>query len=233
MAISLVLQRRMLLGGALLVPAAPLLAAPRQASPKAKAAAEITVTATERLMRNDGILMRVLQIYDAGIRRLGQDEDLEPLVFIQTAEVMRDFVHGYLEKAKEEHVYPPFKKAGRMVELVDVLQVQHEGGRRLTERVAKSAEPARNNKAERTALIDAMKATCTLYRPHMARETTDLLPTLRSLVTPKEFEEISAALEKREAELFGADGFEKVAKKVEALEKKIGIHDLSQFTPKS
>jgi hypothetical protein len=33
--------------------------------------------------------------------------------------------------------------------------------------------------------------------------------------------------------MFGADGFEKVVKKVEALEKRLGINDLSQFTPKS
>jgi hemerythrin-like domain-containing protein len=72
-----------------------------------------------------------------------------------------------------------------------------------------------------------------MYRPHAAREDTDVFPTLRSLVTPNEFEQIGEALEKSETEKFGADGFEKVVKKVEALEKRLGINDLSQFTPKS
>ena len=52
-------------------------------------------------------------------------------------------------------------------------------------------------------------------------------------MTPNEFDELSAALEKDETEKLGKDGFDKVAKNVEALEKRLGINDLSLFTPKS
>jgi hypothetical protein len=38
--------------------------------------------------------------------------------------------------------------------------------------------------------------------------------------------------EKKEDELFGDDGFEKVVAKVAEIEKKLGIYDLAQFTPK-
>ena len=72
-----------------------------------------------------------------------------------------------------------------------------------------------------------------LYRPHVARELTDVWPTLRTLVTPNEFDELGATLEKDESEKLGKEGFDKMTKKVEALEKRIGINDLSQFTPKS
>jgi hemerythrin-like domain-containing protein len=229
MAKSSNLPRRLLVGGVLLLPAAPALAQ----APAKKKAAEPAIPATERLMREHGVIDRVLLIYEAGIRRLGQDEDLEPAVFIQTGEIMRDFVHDYHERSKEEYVFPRFKKAGRMVELVDVLQAQQAAGRKLTERVLKAAEPARASKDQRSAMTEAMKASIVLYRPHMAREDTDIFPTLRSLVTSSEFEEISETLAKRESEMFGADGFEKVAKRVEALEKKIGTHDLTQYTPKS
>ena len=41
------------------------------------------------------------------------------------------------------------------------------------------------------------------------------------------------ALDKDETEKLGKEGFDKMAKKVEALEKRIGINDLSVFTPKS
>lgn len=226
------LPRRWLLAGALLLPAAPSLAGtPRQMPPKKKAAAP-PPPITEILMRDQGVLQRVLLIYEAGIRRLGDGEDLEAVVFAQAGEVMRDFVHDYHEKAKEQLVFPHFKKAGRMVGLTDTLLAQHQAGRQLTERVLKGAATARQNREERTAMTDAMKATIALYRPHIARETTDVLPTLRSLVTSTEFEELSATLEKRELEAYGPDGFEKVAKRVEAIEKKIGTHDLGQYTPK-
>ena len=48
-------------------------------------------------------------------------------------------------------------------------------------------------------MIDAMQASIVLYRPHVARELTDVLPTLRTLVTPNEFDELSAALDKDES----------------------------------
>jgi len=198
-----------------------------------KADAEtIAVPATERLMRENALTSRVMLIYAAAARRLGEGEDLESGVFTQAAEVMRDFVHAYHEKIEEEEVFPDFKKAGRMVDLVGVLQSQHAAGKQLTDKVL-AAAPGIANSDKRKALIEAVEATVTLYRPHIAREDTDLLPTLRSLMTPNEFEALGQTLEKKENEMLGTDGFEKAVKKVEAIEKKLGTYDLSQFTPKT
>jgi len=235
MAIIINSRRRLLVGaaGSLLLSAPAIADTRRQATPKKKTAEAIPVTATEDLMREHGVLRRILLIYEAGARRVGQGEDIDPTVFSQAAETMRDFIHDYHEKSEEEHVFPRFKKAGRMVELVDVLLVQHTAGRKLTERVLQSAEASRGNKEQRTALTDAMQATITLYRPHAAREDTDIFPTLRSLMTPNEFEELGETLEKAEVAKFGGDGFEKMTKRVEQIEKRIGTDDLAQATPKN
>jgi len=231
MAIILSARRRWLIGtaGAMLL-AAPALA--QQTAPTKTKATEGGITATERLMRDSGLLLRLLAIYEAGGRRLGGGEDIEPIIFTQAAETMRDFVHDYHEKQEETQVFPRFKKAGRMVELIDVMQAQHASGQRLTARILELA-PKSATKNERQAMIEAMQAASVLYRPHVARELTDVWPTLRTLLTPNEFDELSATLEKDETEKLGKDGFDKVAKKVEALEKRIGINDISQFNPKS
>lgn len=226
-------RRRWLVGaaGLSLVTTVPGLAAPPSPASK-KSAESVAVTATEDLMREHGVAQRLMLIYAAGARRLGHGEDVDPTIFTHAAETMRDFVHDYHEKNEEEQVFPRFKTAGRMVALVTVLQEQHVACRKLTERILNLA-PKSGIKAEREQMIGAMQATITLYQPHAAREDTDIFPTLRSLVTPNEFEQIGETLEKSETEKFGADGFEKVAKTVEALEKRLGINDLSQFTPKS
>ena len=231
MAHVLYARRRWLIGttSALLL-ATPALA--QQTTPTKTKAAEGGIPATERLMRDSGILLRLLAIYETGGRRLGSGEDIEPTVFTQTAETMRDFVHGYHEKQEEEQVFPRFKKAGRMVDVIDVLQAQQAAGQKLTAHILELA-PKSGTKNERQAMIDAMQASVVLYRPHVARELTDVWPTLRALLTPNEFDELSAALEKDEAEKLSKDGFDKVAKNVEALEKRLGINDLSLFTPKS
>ena len=73
----------------------------------------------------------------------------------------------------------------------------------------------------------------TMYRPHMAREATDVYPTLRELVTAEEYAAMGEEMAKRERQALGADGFEKTAKQVAEVEQVIGIKDLGMFTPKS
>ena len=97
------LRRRWLLGAAgtaVLTVATPALA---QTGKKADAET-LAVPATERLMRENALTSRVMLIYAAAARRLGEGEDLESGIFTQAAEVMRDFVHAYHEKAEEEEI---------------------------------------------------------------------------------------------------------------------------------
>ncbi len=229
-------SRRRRLFGALgvsgLLIATPALAQLPVTPKKATNADDQPIPATEDLMREHGVAERILLIYEAGIRRIGQGEDVEPGLFVQAGEVMRDFVHDYHEKSEENFIFPHFKKAGRMVELVDTLLAQHAAGRKLTERFLEVAATA-NTKEKRKTMTDTMQASVALYRPHLAREDTDVFPTVRSLVTSKEFDEISEAMEKAERNKFGADGFEKMVKKVAAIEKRIGTNDISQYTPKT
>ena len=231
--ISVNLHRRWILGAAAAASATATVPALAQTGAMSKADLQkVPMSAGERLMRNNALTSRVLLLYSAAERRLSQGEDLESGIFTQSAEVMRDFVHGYQEKVEEEDVFPLFKKAGRMVDLVTALQNQHAAGRQLTDKVL-AAAPGIANSDQRKSLTDAMHATVTLYGPSLARENTDLLPTLRSVLTPTEFDALAQMLEKVEGEKLGAEGFDKAAKKVEAIEKKLGTHDLSQFAPKT
>jgi hypothetical protein len=50
-----------------------------------------------------------------------------------------------------------------------------------------------------------------MYRPHAAREDTDLFPKFRAIVSAHEFDAIGEDMEKREVQKFGEDGFEKIA----------------------
>jgi len=232
MAIGLSSRRRVLGSAGVLIGAGLLSGAPSIAreAPKKKGA-DVDVTPPEDLMREHGVLDRVLLIYEAGIRRLGDGEDMDPAVFTQSAEIIRDFIENYHEKSEEEYLFPRFRNAGRMVPLVDVLQAQHVAGRKLTERILAAAPASHRERAQREAMTGAMQSFTRMYRPHAAREDTDLFPTLRSLVTTQEFEDLADTFERKELALFGANGFEKFAKRVAEIETQIGIHDLDKFTP--
>jgi hypothetical protein len=71
-----------------------------------------------------------------------------------------------------------------------------------------------------------------MYRPHEAREDTVLFPAFRSLVPDKEYKELGELFESREHQLFGKEGFEGQVERVGQIERRLGIYDLSQFTPK-
>jgi len=187
----------------------------------------------EDLMREHGVLRRVLLIYEEAARHLDTGKDLPPGVVGDAAGIIRRFVEDYHEKLEENELFPRFEKAGKLVDLVKVLFAQHQAGRRLTDVVLKSSAPAALADAEsRRRLAEALRQFLRMYRPHAAREDTVLFPAFRSLLSPKEYDALGEKFEDKEKELFGKEGFEKMVSQVAELEKKLGIYDLSQFTSK-
>jgi hemerythrin-like domain-containing protein len=191
------------------------------------------VAPPEDLMREHGVLNRILLIYEEALRRLDGQQDLDPAVLAQAAGIIRHFIEEYHEKLEEDHLFPRFEKAGKLVALVHVLKEQHQAGRRLTATILRNATAAGLRDAgDRRALQTAMRQFIRMYRPHEAREDTVLFPALRSVVTPKEFDAMGDMFEDKEHQLFGQAGFEGVVEQVAALERSLGIYDLAQFTPR-
>jgi hemerythrin-like domain-containing protein len=174
----------------------------------------------------------VLLLYEAGLRKFSSNQDFDPALITQSAEIVRDFINNYHEKSEEEHVFPRFKKAGKMTDLVDTLLRQHEAGRKVTETILRLAPSGRNNADDRKQLVGSMESFITMYRPHAAREDTDLFPKLKDVVSSSEYDAMAEDFEKKEHELFGDDGFEKMVARLAQLEQQMGIHDLNQFTPR-
>lgn len=81
-------------------------------------------------------------------------------------------------------------------------------------------------------LSDALRGFLRMYRPHEAREDTVLFPAFRSIVSSHEYDALGDDFEKKEDELFGDEGFFKVVDQVAELEKRLGIYELAQFTPR-
>lgn len=186
-------------------------------------------TPNEDLMREHGLLDRVLLIYEEGARSLSAGKKFDVTVLRTSAEIVRDFIESYHEKLEEEFLFPLLRKANREVELVSTLEDQHKAGRRTTNRIIGLAGKAGNGHRE---LVVSMKAFIFMYRPHAAREDTILFPAFKEVVGKKVYQELGDQFEEREHKLFGKDGFEGVLAKVAGLEKQIGIYELSHYTPK-
>jgi hemerythrin-like domain-containing protein len=188
---------------------------------------EPEVTAAEDLMREHGILRRLLLVYEDGLARI--DRGAPPLDVIgKAADLVRRFVEEYHEETEERYVFPLFEKAGTMVDMVHVLRVQHDAGRRVTDTILQRTQAG----VADADLVSAMHAFLRMYRPHAAQEDTVLFPRMRDLVGAKAYAEMGNLFEDEERARFGPQGFERIEAEVSRLEERLGIHDLAQFTPR-
>ncbi len=226
------LQHTSVASAAVLVPAISF------ANPQKPPSAERTkdteeISPAEDLMREHGVLNRILLIYDHHLHMLTTKQTFDGSVLVRAADIVRHFVEEYHEKLEEDFLFPRFRKAGKLVNLVDTLLAQHQAGRTLTAQIRELAGVATLKYVSDTdKLADALRAFLRMYRPHEAREDTVLFPAFRSIVSPHEYYALGDDFEKKEDELFGDEGFFKMVDQVAELEKKLGIYDLAQFTPK-
>src|SRR3954464_7521559 len=86
-------------------------------------------SAPEDLMREHGLLNRILLVYEEAIRRLRHKEDVSAEIFRKPADLVRTFVEDYHEKLEEKFIFPQFEKHKKLTELVAVLRQQHQAGR--------------------------------------------------------------------------------------------------------
>jgi len=192
---------------------------------------EDEVSPTEDLMREHGILRRILLVYGDVVRRVDGNQELKPEPIAGAATIIREFIEDYHEKDEEEFIFPRLKKAGKLGELVDTLVAQHQAGRRLTADVLRLATPAAlKGDAARKQLASTLRSFIRMYEPHAAREDTVLFPAFRELVGEKELARLQDVFEDKEKAL-PHGGFEKMVDEVAKIEQTLGLYDLAKFTP--
>jgi hemerythrin-like domain-containing protein len=190
------------------------------------------VTPPEDLMREHGVLKRVLLIYREGIGQLQAGEQTPMHALNSGAGIIRRFIEDYHEKLEEQYVFPRLEKAGKLTDLTGVLRTQHQRGRLLTDRVLSATSgSAASDQPARDALAQDLLTFIRMYEPHEAREDTVIFPALRGVVTVGEFRDMAETFEDEEHRRFGQDGFQRVVDEVANIEKSLGIYDLSKFTP--
>jgi len=189
------------------------------------------VSPPEDLMQEHGLLNRILLIYDHCKAQLISKTPFPIAAVSNAANIVRVFVEDYHEKQEENYLFPRFKKANQLTDLVNTLLQQHQAGRTLTDKIMQLSRSSAGTDTEKQQLIDALTTFNFMYRPHEAREDTILFPAFRKIVSKHEYDSLGEEFEKNEHKLFGEDGFETMVNKVADIEKQLGIYELTQFTP--
>jgi hemerythrin-like domain-containing protein len=207
-----------------------------RASPPAWAAAGSeaeAVTANEDLMREHGLIRRILLVYQAAARRARSAPTSLPLGELgAAADLMRRFGEDYHEHALEEvHIFPVVRKIyGPVAKLPDTLERQHRRGREITGYVQRIAAKPSLSAAAAEPLARTLEAFVRMYEPHAAREDTELFPAWKAALCPAAYAEMGERFEEIERKTFGGDGFEDALGRIARIEAAFGVNNLAAAT---
>lgn len=184
---------------------------------------EPAVTPTEDLMREHGVLARLMLVLEASAPRIGDSQSAREAI-AHAAKLVRDFVEDYHEALEEQHLFPRFQRRNVHAELVDTLTVQHRAGRAQIDTLLGPLD-------DHDRVRHAIDAFLRMYRPHAAREDTVLFVDLPRVATGAELAELGERFETEEHARFGPHGFQSIVGRVVELERSLDLDDLERFTP--
>lgn len=191
---------------------------------------EAEVTANEDLMREHGVLRRILVAYREVAPKLAAGAPVDAAALGSAASLFRTFGEHYHEQLLEEqHIFPIVRKAGGEAgKLADTLVAQHARGREINDFII--ARTRGGKIGDGPALAKAMTAFARMYEAHAAREDTIVFPAFKKAVGPKDYDALGDQFEDIERKTFGGDGFDIAMGKIGQIEQALGLTDLAAFT---
>ena len=190
------------------------------------------VSATEDLMREHGVLRRILIVYAELARRLEAGHGaVDAAALVDAAKLFRDFGEDYHEQMLEEaYLFPEVRKAaGPNEKLVEVLLAQHQRGREITDYVQRVASRGKTG-ADAEPLSRALSSMVRMYNAHAAWEDTVLFPAWKAMQSKQRLDELADKFEDIEKAKFGKDGFDDAVARIARIEQAFGLGDLAFFT---
>lgn len=191
------------------------------------------VSAVEDLMREHGVLRRLLIIYAETGSRLARDPaGLDAGALREAAVLFREFGEDYHERELEERfLFPELKRAGGEAGgLVDTLLAQHRRGREVTDYILQTVRGGSIATASASPLSQALTAMNRMYEAHAAWEDTIVFPAWKEAMPPERLHELGEQFEEIEHQQFGEDGFDEAVRRVRSIEQRLGLDDLADFT---
>jgi hemerythrin-like domain-containing protein len=202
------------------------------ASARAEQESALDVLAVEDLMREHGVLRRVLLVYAQAADQLRRRQVVPAQALHRAAQLFRSFGEDYHERSLEErHVFPAVIAAGGApAALCHTLAAQHRRGRQITDYLLAASAGANVAPAVAAPLAGVLDGLLRMYQHHTAIEDTVVFPAWKRTLTPARYGELSERFEALEQRMFGRDGFEDAVERIGDIEQAFGLADLAALT---
>lgn len=190
------------------------------------------ISATEDLMREHGVIRRILVVYRQSATLLrAKPASLRVDGLQRAAALMRSFGEEYHEKKLEEaHLFPAVRAAGgEAAREIDTLLAQHQRGREITAYILATTGTTVGSAAE--PLARSLEAFALMYEEHAAREDTIIFPAWKKALSAKQLDQMADLFEEIEHQTFGKHGFDDAVEKIAAIEAALGLEPAALTAP--
>src|SRR6185312_13671292 len=150
------------------------------------------VSATEDLMREHGVLRRILVVYRAAAPMLRAGAaGFDAGALAEAASLFQTFGEDYHErKLEEQHIFPAVQKAGGEAgALVATLLAQHDRGREITAFVRAKCAAGKLATGDAEPLARALEGFARMYEAHTAYEDTIVFQAWRKSLSAAQLKE--------------------------------------------
>jgi hemerythrin-like domain-containing protein len=188
----------------------------------------------EDLMKEHGFVERILIIYQRMIDMAVRGQGVDVSAINGSANMIRDYINNHHERDEERYIFPKFKEANYIVDIVDTLQAQHDQSRKIAkELINLSARGENISMDDRKRMMSLCGDFVYMYLAHIAHENTILFPTFYDIASNEYIQDIRERMEEEEEKVLGETGFRGIVGRLSELEKRVGSYDLNQFTPQA
>jgi hemerythrin-like domain-containing protein len=191
------------------------------------------VSATEDLMREHGVLRRLLIVCRESAAMLRSNATgLDARALAAAADLFKTFGEDYHERQLEEqHIFPAVQRAGGdAAALIAPLLTQHRRGREITSYVKSTCASGRVATAQVEPLARTLEDFARMYEVHAAYEDTIVFQTWKASLSASQLREMGDQFEDIERAQFHGDGFDMAADQILRIEQRLGLHDLGRYT---
>ena len=178
--------------------------------------------ATDILMQEHEVILRVIGVLEIEAGRLAAGQEVRPSFFLDAADFIKGFADGCHHKKEEGVLFEAMTAAGLPAQggPIGVMLAEHEQGRAFTRGMRDAANRlAVGDASARTEVVTNARGYAALLRQHIQKENGILFPMADQVIPVSQQAQVADDFERVEHEETGTGVHEKYLALAEALER--------------
>lgn len=183
---------------------------------------------SDRLVAEHDLIKRMLVIVNNAAAQLESGKNVEPEVFLQAVDFIRNFADRFHHAKEEEILFKVMQERGIPVEggPIGMMLTEHDQGRNFTKGIEEAANRVLGgDESAKKDIIGNARNFSQLLSNHIHKEDNILYPMGNNVFSPEDQQYLEQEFDRVEKETTGKGIYQKYLNMVEELEKQFKLND--------